>query len=244
MALLKYLRPLEDLPAPVQEETIAPSPAKKRKRGKYQHFTPEDKATIGRYASEHGVASTVKRFKEKSLKESTVRDWRDLYRKVLSEKAKTAKPGGEVRVTELPSKKRGKPPLLGEKLDGRLQQLILSMRARGVPIGTSVVIGMGRGILLKHNRSQLEEYGGMIKLNKEWAKSILRRMGFTKRKANSKSKVLPTNFEEIKRNYLSDIQAVVEMEDIPPELVINWDHTATKIAASGEWTMEKKEPKE
>ena len=65
------------------------------------------------------------------------------------------------------------------------------MRARGVPIGTSVVIGMGRGIFLRHNRSQLEEYGRTIKLNKEWAKSILCRMGFTKQKANSKLKVLP-----------------------------------------------------
>ena len=60
--------------------------------------------------------------------------------------------------------KRGKLPLLGEKLDGHLQQLILSMKARGVLIGTGVVIGMGRGIRLNHNRSQLEEYGGTIKL--------------------------------------------------------------------------------
>ena len=30
------------------------------------------------------------------------------------------------------------------------------------------------------------------------------------------------------------------MEDIPPQLVINLDHTATKIVASVEWTMEKK----
>jgi len=118
------------------------------------------------------------------------------------------------------------------------------MRARGVPIGTSVVIGMGRVMLLKHNRSHLEEYGGMIKLNKEWAKSILHRMGFTKRRANSKSKVLPADFEEIKCNYLSDIQSVVVMEDIPPQLVINWDHSTTKIVASGERTMEKRERNE
>ena len=82
-----------------------------------------------------------------------MQDWQDLYRKELSDKAKKVEPGEEVQVTELLSKKRGKPPLLGEKLDKQLQQLILSMRARGVPIGTSVVTGIGRGILLKHNRS-------------------------------------------------------------------------------------------
>ena len=80
----------------------------------------------------------------------------------------------------------------------------------------------------------------MIKLNTEWGKSILRRMGFTKHRANSKPKILPANFEEIKSHFLSDIQSVVVMEDIPSQLVINWDHTATEIVASGEWTMEKK----
>jgi len=38
---------------------------------------------------------------------------------------------------------------------------------------------------------------------------------------------------------LADIQAVVEVEDIPedvpPSLVINWDHTATKIVPSSQW---------
>ena len=90
--VIYYKCPLDDLPTLVQEETIAPSSAKKRKKRKHQHFTPEDKATITRYTSEHGVASTAKRFKEKSLKESTMRDWKDLYHKVLLEKAKAAKP--------------------------------------------------------------------------------------------------------------------------------------------------------
>ena len=65
-------------------------------------------------------------------------------------------------------------------------------------------------------------------------------MGYTKRRASSKCKVLLDNFEEIKKNYLADIQAVVEMEDVPPSLVINWDHTATIIVPSSQWTMEKK----
>ena len=68
--------------------------------------------------------------------------------------------------------------------------------------------------IFHYYRSLLEEYGGMIKLNKEWAKNILHRMGFTKRRANSKAKVLPADFEEIKHNYLSDIQSVVVMEEI------------------------------
>ena len=39
-----------------------------------------------------------------------------------------AKIGEEVCVDALPGKKRGKPPLLGETLDGHLQEIILSHR--------------------------------------------------------------------------------------------------------------------
>ena len=51
---------------------------------------------------------------------------------------------------------------------------------------------------------------------------------------------MPDDFQEIKKNYLADKRAIAEMKDMPPSLVINWDHTATKIVPSSQWTMEKK----
>ncbi len=45
------------------------------------------------------------------------------------------------------------------------------MRAKGTAINSHIVIGVGRGILLKCNKELLEEYGGPIALTKEWAKS-------------------------------------------------------------------------
>ena len=86
----------------------------------------------------------------------------------------------------------------------------------------------------------MKEFGGSIVLNKKWAKSVLRRMGFTKRRSNSKSKIIPEDFLEIKKQFLFDIKAVVKMEDIPNELIVNWDQTAMKLVPSGSWTMEKK----
>ena len=59
-----------------------------------------------------------------------------------------------------------------------------------------------------------------IKLNKEWARSVLRHISFTKRRANSKSKILPDDFEEIKEHSLTDVQSVIEMEEVPPSLVL------------------------
>ena len=78
-----------------------------------------EKETIGKYASKHrvGVAAVVKEFDKKNLKESSVRDWQDAYLKDFKEKSQEAKSGEKVVVTALSSKKRGRPVLLGSKLD-------------------------------------------------------------------------------------------------------------------------------
>ena len=59
-----------------------------KKRGGYLKLTLKEKATIGKYASENGVASAVKKFKTKNLKESSIRDWQDAYLKEFKNKLK------------------------------------------------------------------------------------------------------------------------------------------------------------
>ena len=244
MALLKYFKRLETPVINVNEECChldtAHSDEKKKKRGEYNKYSDEAKLKIGKYACEHGVMKAVRHFKEKNVKESTVRDWKKIYERVLKEKCAIAEPGDEVTVLSLPCKPRGRPTLLGENLDKDLQQLVLELRSRGSPISTSVVLGLGRGLLLKHNKRMLVEFGGSIQLNKEWARSVFRRMGFTKRRANSKSKVLPDHFSNLKRQFLREVEAVTKIEDIPNNLIINWDQTALKLVPSGSWTMERK----
>jgi len=39
--------------------------------------------------------------------------------------------------------------------------------------------------------------------------------------------------------FLFDTKAIIEMEDIPDSLVINWDHTGIHYVPVGAWTMEK-----
>jgi len=43
-----------------------------------------------------------------------------------------------------------------------------------------------------------------------------------------KPKFTPSNFEELKSQYLMDIMAVVTTEDVPQEMIVNWDQTAVK----------------
>ena len=61
-------------------------------------------------------------------------------------------------------------------------------------------------------------------------------MGFTKRRACSKTKVIAKDFVKIQRQYLSHIMAVVLMEEVPHQLIINWDHTAMKVVPATSWT--------
>ena len=37
--------------------------------------------------------------------------------------------------------------------------------------------------------------------------------------------------------FLQDIITVVEMEEIPPDLIINWDRTGLHVVPGSSWTM-------
>lgn len=102
-------------------------------------------------------------------------------------------------VAALPGKNRGRPPVLGKKLDDILQEKVKSMRDRQTAISSSVIIGVGRALLMKHDKMSLSDYGGPLQLDKEWDHSILRRMGFSKWRANSKSKL---TLDSVKGNLL------------------------------------------
>ena len=60
----------------------------------------------------------------------------------------------------------------------------------------------------------------------DWAKSVLQRMRYVKRKACSKAKVDFDHFEELKVEFLLEIKSIVSMDAIPAELVINFDQIA------------------
>ena len=62
-------------------------------------------------------------------------------------------------------------------------------------------------------------------------------MGYVKRKDSNAGKITVSRFEEVKEEFLADVKAEVLMNDIPPQLVFNWDQTAVHYVPTGEWTM-------
>lgn len=62
----------------VMLEQVQESEKETKSRGKYAKFSAEKKAEVERRASEHGIASTIRYYAKDSLKESTVRTWRNV----------------------------------------------------------------------------------------------------------------------------------------------------------------------
>ena len=209
-------------------------------RGEYEHFTPKEKARIGKRASEHGVTATVrffsKSFPGRPLKESSVRTWKKKYEVEL---AKNKKAGKEMVVPELVDKKRGRPLLLGSELDKQVQAYLTTLRTNGAVVNTAIAMACAEGVVKSHDSNQLECNGGPISLTKHWAKYLLHRMGFVKRRASTKAKLSASNFEELKTQFLFDIKVIIEMEQIPGDLVINWDQTGIHYVPVSSWTMAK-----
>lgn len=141
-------------------------------------------------------------------------------------------------LSTLPPKKRGRPTLLGE-YEKQLELYLRKVRQQGGVITASVVVAAARGILISTDRSQLDEFGGHISLSRQWAYHLLGRMHFVRRKATtSKSKHKPLDFTELKKSFLDDVESVVTMEEIPPELILNWDQTGIHLVPASSWTME------
>jgi len=100
------------------------------------------------------------------------------------------------------------------------------------------VVAAGLGVVTAHDANLLEENGGEIKLTDEWAKNVLKRMGYVKRRACSKAKVDPEHFENLKEDFLWEIKSVVTIDQIPDELILNFDQTALNYVPVTPWTME------
>ena len=83
--------------------------------------------------AEHGVVSTVRYYTGQfSLKESTIRGWKDSYIKEVKMEKKP------MNVTELPERRRGRPLLLGEELDRKVQAYITALRKNGAVVNTAM----------------------------------------------------------------------------------------------------------
>ncbi len=93
--------------------------AEPRKRRKYKAYTSMDRA---KYSLMNGVGKAAHKF---SISESTVRTFKLAY---IKEREKKRKAGQDTSIVELPQKKRGRPFIVGERMDAAIQQYLLEIR--------------------------------------------------------------------------------------------------------------------
>ena len=102
--------------------------------------------------------------------------------------------------------------MLGDRSDEMVKRYVANTRKVGGSIGTDTVRAGARGILMSLDRTLLAEFGGHVTQTKAWAVSLLQRMGYTIRKATTKSSLPPENFPMRKSQFLNDIIDTVKME--------------------------------
>ena len=135
--------------------------------------------------------------------------------------------------------------LLRDDLDMKVQMYLKKVREGGGVVSVRIAMAATRGIVLTCDRSLLVKFGGHVELSKHWAYSMLHRMKFVQRKVTTaKSKHTIADFTWLKEEFLQDVVATVEMEEIPPELILNWDQTGIKIVPSNTWTTDQQGAKQ
>ena len=183
---------------PIVEKHDTTNVNKESERGPYLHLTPAQKYQVGKRAAETGVTKTLryyaKNYPSILLKETSVRRLKNSY--LSSLKDKKGEHSGDVQ--ELPCKKMGRPLLIGEEPDKQVQEYVKYLRKCGSPINTAIVIATAEGIITSMDGNLLACNGGGISLTKDWAKSLLHRMGMVKRRASTKAKVSVDEFEKLK----------------------------------------------
>ena len=207
-----------------------------RLRGPYISLTPAQMFSVGKRAAENGVTVTLrycsKTFPDLALKETTVRRFKGNYLLHINNST------GPTDLQELPCKKRGRPLLIGEELDEQVKQYITYLRKEGAVVNVHVVMAVGEGIVMGRDANLLACNGESIVLTKEWVNYVLQRMGMVKCRANTKTKVTVKDFDELKKLFLLDIRNIVQMDEVPAQLIINWDQTGINYVPVSSWTME------
>ena len=74
------------------------------------------------------------------------------------------------------------------------------------------------------------------------AQSFLRRHGYVKRKGTKAARKVPNDFDFIRMEFLAEVSKLVKDNEIPPELIINFDQTNVNIIPVGDYTLEKSGP--
>ena len=103
-----------------------------KQRGRYNKYSPKERAEIGKYALQHGISATRTVFSKKlgtKISKSTISCIKTAYEQEKARKYWRDDEDADVPV--LPEKKRGMNVLLGKRLDEFVRKYVLKVREWG-----------------------------------------------------------------------------------------------------------------
>ena len=124
----------------------------------------------------------------RKITESTARRLKSEY--VLALAQRKNDPEG-LLVKCLPTKAQGRSLLLGQDLYKAVREYIEVTRAAGGVVNTAIVMAAAVGIISSRDVTKLSSHEGYVNITKTWAKSLLKRMGYVKRKCSNAGKIPP-----------------------------------------------------
>jgi len=136
-----------------------------RKGKKPRAYSDTQRAEMGKLTCRVGPTEAAKRFSSKlglTINESTMRSIKEDY---VNKRHQKRLLEDDLMVSELPVRKRGRPLLLGKKLDEAVHEYILKLREHGCAINFTIVIAVARGLGTVLERTRLAKYGGPATLS-------------------------------------------------------------------------------
>ena len=199
--------------------------------------TDQERFDLGKLAAETSTANAVKKAKidYPLVNESTIRNFRKSYLLALA-KDRTL---GSASKGAIPKKKMGRPLLFGS-YDQVIVDYTRRLRRHGTRVNSKIVMGTARGIVIRRAHQLLHEKGGEKKITRDWARSLLLRIKFSRRKGTRKAKKNLGNEEQVALQFHNMVHTIIKEKNIPPCLVITADEQFSAIVPGGNWTMAEK----
>ena len=208
-------------------------------------WTAAEKLEVGRLVVEEFAGSIKKAMdrwnsplsNRRRLTKGTASRFAEVYRKDLKKKKTTV---SLLSVEGPPAQrpKRGRPSIMTDREQKKLLNLLVTLRRNGAQVTAHTVSSSARGIVkVSDDRSRLVTE---TTLGVEWSRKWLASQGWTLRASTTAACLNPGVFEEKKAAFVSEVKALRAQYNIPPDLIINADHTALPLLPTSTKTFEKK----
>ena len=173
---------------------------------KYQVEIPAKiKKEVGLYARDFDTASAIKKFTTKYPKYSFISTTVNTWKKKCNDGYWTV------------IKRIGRPNLLVSGMLKKVKDIALGTRMAGGVINRRQLISIAIGVVRGNNPNLLKEYGGDLVLTEKWARGVLEKLTWGKRKGTTgKVDPSPKFLAEEKFTFQRNISALVSEHDIPP----------------------------